>query len=240
MKRIGVLGGSSDQSTADYYGRLNRAVNQRLGGWNTADLIIASMNFAFSASCVHDGRWSELGAYLAREAAAVERAGASLLICTSNTLHLVADQIADAVTIPLLHIAEPTAAAITRRGMTRVALLGTKPVMSGRTLVERYERHGIEVMVPSPAQQDEVHRIIYDELCLGRITAASRGIYLSIIDDLASRGAAGVILGCTEIPLLVTQADRPDVPMFDTTGLHVEAAVDAALADQSAAVLAAS
>ena len=234
MKRIGILGGSSDQATADYYRRLNAAVNRRLGGWHTAELVITSMDFAFSEDCVRRGCWDEMAVYLADRAAALERAGADLLLCVSNTLHRVADRFTAAVRIPFLHIVDPTGEAIRRAGLPRVALLGTKPVMATDYLQRRYaERFGVETLVPEPADQEAIDRIIFDELCRGRLMPESRALYLRIIDDLAARGAQGVILGCTEIPLLVSQSDRPAFPMFDTTGLHVEAAVDIALASDS-------
>jgi aspartate racemase len=230
MKRIGILGGSSDQATADYYRRLNKAVNERLGGWNTAELIITSMNFAFSADCVRNERWEAMGDYLAGRALALEQGGADLMLCVSNTLHRVAERFMAGRKIPLLHIVDPTAEAIRKAGLRRVALLGTKPVMATDHLKRRYtERFGIEIMVPEPVEQDTIDAIIFDELCRGQFTPASKQTYLAIIDRLAARGAEGVILGCTEIPLLVAQEDRPGLPMFDTTGLHVEAAVALAL-----------
>ena len=230
MKRIGILGGSSDQATADYYRRLNQEVNRRLGGWHTAELIVNSMDFAFSAECVRNDRWDDLGAYLAGRAQALERAGAELLLCVSNTLHKAAPVFTAGVSIPFLHIVDPTASAIRARGLTRVGLLGTKPVMAADFLARRYfEKFGVEIVVPSPAAQDVVDRIIFEELCRSRFSEESKLIYLELLNDLRSGGAEGVILGCTEIPLLVNQADRPDLPMFDTTGLHVAAAVDMAL-----------
>jgi aspartate racemase len=230
MKRIGILGGSSDQATADYYRRLNTAVNERLGGFNTAEVLISSMNFALAERWVRQARWDEAGAYLADRAAALERAGADLLICVSNTLHRMEHVFTRGLGIPFLHIVEPTAAAIRARGLTRVALLGTKPVMAEEYLKRRYaERHGLEALVPDPDEQDHVDRIIFDELCRGRFLPESKARYLAIVDRLHAAGAQGVILGCTEIPLLIAQADRPDVPMFDTAGLHVAAAVDFAL-----------
>ncbi|HVJ53722.1 MAG TPA: aspartate/glutamate racemase family protein [Aliidongia sp.] len=231
MKRIGILGGSSDQATADYYRRLNKAVNDRLGGWNTAELVIVSMNFAFSADCVRHGKWDEMAAYLADRAVALERAGAEILICVSNTLHRVADRFTAGIEIPFLHIVDPTAAAIRAAGLGRVALLGTKPVMATDHLIGRYRRFGLDILVPPPEEQDLVDRIIFDELCRGQFTAQSKAAYLDIVDGLRARGAQGVILGCTEIPLLIEQADRPALPMFDTTGLHVDAVVDMALAE---------
>jgi aspartate racemase len=230
MKRIGILGGSSDQATADYYRRLNKAVNDRLGGWNTAELIISSMNFAFSVESLRNERWEELGIYLAERAQALERAGADLLICVSNTLHRVSDRFTRDLTIPFLHIADPTGAAIRNQGLKRVALLGTKPVMATDVLKRRYAtKYGIETLVPDPEEQDIVDRIIFDELCRGQFPSAAAQIYLDIIDRLKSQGAQGVILGCTEIPLLINQEHRPDFPMFDTTGLHVAAVVKIAL-----------
>ena len=231
MKRIGILGGSSDQATADYYRRLNRAVNERQGGWNTAELVISSMNFALAERWVRQGDWTAAGEYLAGRARALEAAGAELLLCVSNTLHRVAERFTQGLAIPFLHIVDPTAAAIRAAGLTRVALLGTKPVMATDFLKRRYqERFGVEVLVPAPAEQHEVDRVIFDELCRGRFLPASKARYLAICDALAAAGAEGVILGCTEIPLLLAQADRPGLPMFDTTALHVAAAVEQALA----------
>lgn len=230
LKRIGILGGSSDQATVDYYVRLNKSVNRREGGHNTAELIVSSMNFAFSAKCVIEGRWDELGLYLADRAVALEKSGADLIICVSNTLHKTAPAFTADVSIPFLHIVDPTARAIQRQGLKKVGLLGTKPVMSGTHISSRYEElFGIETIVPNEAGQELVDRIVFDELCAGVFTEASKTRYLEVMVDLKKRGAEGVILGCTEIPLLVKQEDWPDFPMFDTTGLHVEEAVDFAL-----------
>jgi aspartate racemase len=231
MKRIGILGGSSDQATADYYRRLNRTVNRRLGGWNTAEAIVNSMNFALAEDCVRHERWDVVGNYLAERAKALERAGAQVLICVSNTLHRAAPAFTAEISIPFIHIVDPTATAIRANGLSRVALLGTKPVMATDFLRRRYaDKFAITTLPPAPKEQDLVDRIIFDELCRGRFTAESKAVYLEIIDRLQAAGAEGVILGCTEIPLLICQADRPNLPMFDTTGLHVEAVVDFALA----------
>ncbi|MEH3116387.1 MAG: amino acid racemase [Methylorubrum populi] len=230
LKRIGILGGSSDQATVDYYVRTNKAIKDRLGGFNTAEILLSSMNFAFSAKCVIEGLWDELGAYLADRAVALERGGADLIICVSNTLHKTAPTFMAGVDIPLLHIVDPTARAIRRQGLKKVGLLGTKPVMSGTHVSSRYEAlFGIETIAPDVAGQDVVDRVIFDELCAGVFTEASRTAYLDVISGLERRGAEGVILGCTEIPLLLKQEHRPDFPMFDTTELHVENAVDFAL-----------
>ena len=231
LKRIGVLGGSSDQATAEYYRRLNQAVNAELGGWNTAELLINSMNFALAEWCVRNERWDEAARYLAERAAALESAGAELLICVSNTLHRVADAITAAVAIPFIHIVDPTAEAIRAAGLARVGLLGTKPVMATDFMQRRYrERFGIEVLVPEADEQELIDRIIFDELCRGRFTELAKSTYLGVIDRLAAAGAGGVILGCTEIPLLIKQTERPRLPLFDTTALHVAAAARMALA----------
>ncbi len=231
MKRIGILGGSSDQATADYYRRLNRAVNERLGGWNTAELLVSSMNFALAEDWVRRADWEAAGDYLTERARALEVAGADLLLCVSNTLHRVADRFTAGLGIPFVHIVDPTAAAIRAAGLSRIGLLGTKPVMATDYLKRRYrERFGIEILVPPAGEQDEVDRVIFDELCRGRFPPESKARYLAICDALAAAGAEGVILGCTEIPLLIGQPDRPRLPMFDTAALHVAAAVELALA----------
>lgn len=231
MKRIGILGGSSDQATADYYRRLNAATNERLGGWNTAEVLISSMNFALAERWVRNAQWDEAGAYLADRASALERAGADVLLCVSNTLHRMEHAFTRGLSIPFLHIVDPTANAIRAQGLARVALLGTKPVMAEDYIKRRYaERHGVEAISPTPDEQGVVDRIIFDELCKGRFLPESKATYLAIVDRMRAAGAQGVILGCTEIPLLISQPDRPDFPMFDTAGLHVAAAVDFALA----------
>lgn len=237
IKVIGILGGSSDQATAEYYRLLNDAVRARLGGWNTAEVIINSMNFALAEAWVRNGRWGEAGADLAARAAALERGGAELLICVSNTLHKVADVFTAGLRIPFLHIVDPTAAAIRAAGLRRVGLLGTRAAMAADShLSRRYrERFGIEVVVPEAEEQERVDRVIFDELCRGAFLPASRDAYLAIIERLRERGAEGVILGCTEIPLLVTQEHRPGFPMFNTTALHAEAAVAFALAPDAGA-----
>ena len=189
------------------------------------------MNFALAEAWVRGGEWDAAAAYLAGRAEALEAAGAELLLCVSNTLHRVADAFTARLTIPFLHIVDPTATAIRAAGLTRVGLLGTRPVMATDYLKRRYaERFGIEILVPPAAQQTEVDRIIFDELCRGRFLPESKARYLEIADELGGRGAEGIVLGCTEIPLLISQPDRPGLPMFDTAALHVAAAVSAALA----------
>ncbi|MGB5102482.1 MAG: aspartate/glutamate racemase family protein [Steroidobacteraceae bacterium] len=210
LRVVGILGGSSDQATADYYRRPNQAVQARLGGWNTAEVIINSMNFALAERWVRNDLWDEAAADLAVRARGLEAAGAELLICVSNTLH--------------------RCAGIFAAGLTRVGLLGTRPVMATDYLKRRYrDSFGVEILVPDEAGQDEVDRIIFDELCRGRFLPESRDRYLAIVDQLRAWGAEGIILGCTEIPLRIGQGDRPDIPMFDTAALHVGAVVDWAM-----------
>ena len=234
LKRIGILGGSSDQATSDYYTRLNAAVRLRLGGWNTAELIITSMNFAFSADCVRSGNWDAMADYLSDRARGLQAGGADVFLCVSNTLHKVADRFVASVDIPFLHIADSTGRDIQRQGLKKVSLLGTKQVMEGdhikRRLVDNFR---IETIVPTEEERTDVDRIIFDELCQGVFTESSKARYLQIVDRLAAEGAEGAILGCTEIPLLIAQADRPGHPMFDTTGLHVEEAVDFSIGTNS-------
>ncbi len=213
-----------------YYARLDKAANARLGGWNTAELILTLMNFAFSEECVRKGLWAEMAAHLADRAMALELGGTDLFLCVSNTLHRVADEFCAGVRMPFLHIADPTAAAIRARGLGRVGLLGTKPVLPADYMKQRCRQQGVEAIVPTAEEQDLVDRIICDELCKGVFSAEAKASYLKVIDAMADRGAQGMILACTEIPLLIVQEDRPTLPMFDTLALHVDAALEAALA----------
>lgn len=230
MKTIGLLGGMSDQATAEYYRQINAGVNARLGGWSTAEIIINSVNFAVIERCVRAGAWDEAGAYLAGKAQALERAGADLVLCVSNTMHRVADAFTADLSIPFLHIVDPTAAAIQAAGVKRVGLLGTKPVMESDYLRDRYAvLFGIEAVPPPDDEQNIVDRIIFDELVRGALKPQSKAIYLQIVDRMRAQGVEGVILGCTEICLLISQPDRPDIPFFDATTLHARHAVDLAL-----------
>ena len=230
MKTIGLLGGMSWESTVPYYRQINEAVKARLGGLHSARIVLYSVDFADIERLQHDGDWDAAGAVLAGAAQALARAGADFIVLCTNTMHKVAPAIDAATNIPLLHIADPTAAAIRRAGLSRVGLLGTRFTMEQAFYRGRLvERHGIEVLVPEPGDRERVHRVIYDELCLGRIIDASRDDYREIIADLVARGAQGVILGCTEIGLLVGEGDAA-VPVFDTARIHAEAAADWALA----------
>lgn len=227
---IGMLGGMSWESSAVYYRLANELVRERLGGLHSARIILASVDFADVERLQVAGRWEDAGRLLADAAKGVEAAGAELLLLCTNTMHKVADQVQAAVAIPLLHLADTTALAVRRAGLSTVGLLGTAFTMEQDFYRDRLAGHGLTVLVPPAAQRAEVHRVIYEELCLGVVRDESRRAYRAVIDGLAGAGAEGVVLGCTEIELLITAADSP-LPVFPTTRLHVEAAVDAALSD---------
>jgi aspartate racemase len=230
MLTIGMLGGMSWESSAHYYRLANELVRDRLGGLHSARCVLYSVDFAEIEHLQSSGQWEEAGRLLGQAAVAVQAAGADLLLLCTNTMHKVADQVQAAVTIPLLHLADATADAVTAAGPRTVGLLGTAFTMEQDFYRDRLSRHGLRVLVPEPPDRAEVHRIIYDELCLGEVREASRQTYRTIIARLVGAGAEGIILGCTEIELLISAADSP-VPVFPTTRLHVEAAIDAALSD---------
>ena len=229
MKVIGMLGGMSWESTAEYYRLANEVVRDRAGGLSSARVLLHSVDFAEIERMQADGAWEAAGTVLADAAAGLEAGGADLLILCTNTMHKVADQIEATTTIPFLHIADVTARAVRRAGLSRVGLLATAYTMEQDFLRRRLADHGLTVIVPGADDRAEVHRIIYDELCLGVVTEASREVYRGVLDRLVAAGAEGVILGCTEIELLVGPADST-VPLFPTTRLHIEAAVEAAMA----------
>ena len=229
MKTIGLLGGMSWESTVPYYRQINEAVKARLGGLHSAKIVLYSVDFAEVELLQHQGVWTAAGALLADAARALERAGADFIVLCTNTMHKVAPAIEAATNIPLLHIADSTAAAIRRAGLSCVGLLGTRFTMEQAFYRGRLaERHGIEVLVPEPDDRDRVHRVIYEELCLGRVDDASRAAYQDVMRRLVERGAQGIILGCTEISMLVGAQDA-SVPLFDTTAIHAAAAVELAL-----------
>lgn len=230
MKTLGLIGGMSWESTVPYYRIINERVRERLGGLHSAKLVLHSVDFAEIEMLQQRGDWRTAGTRLAAAARGLRLAGAEAIVLCTNTMHLVAPEIEAAVDIPLLHIADATAARIRAAGLARVALLGTRFTMEQAFYRERIEAAGIEVLVPDAVQRERVHRVIYDELCLGRIVDASRDDYRAIIVELVARGAQGVILGCTEIGLLVGEDDA-DVPLFDTARIHAEAAADWALVD---------
>ncbi|WP_429021700.1 aspartate/glutamate racemase family protein [Aeromonas allosaccharophila] len=230
MKCIGLLGGMSWESTVSYYQALNRGVRVKLGGLHSARVLLNSVDFAAIERLQHAGDWPATARLLAAEARKLQDGGADFLLIGTNTMHKVAPEIEAAIDIPLLHIADATAAKLQADGVTRVGLLGTRFTMEQDFYKGRLQdRFGLTVLVPDEAGRERVHRIIYDELCLGEIRASSRAEYLAIIAGLAAAGAEAVILGCTEIALLVGDA-RAAVPLYDTTAIHAEAAVALALA----------
>jgi aspartate racemase len=234
LKTIGLLGGMSWESTLPYYRTINRVVGGRLGGLHSARLVLYSVDFHDIERLQHADQWDEAGEILGTAGRALARAGADFLVLATNTMHRVAPAVEAAAGLPLLHIADPTAQRVRAAGLRRVGLLATRFTMEQEFYRGRLEsRHGLEVLVPSPADREAVHRIIYDELCLGRVLEASRARYQAVIASLRREGAEAVILGCTEIGLLLRPGDA-DLPMFDTTEIHAEAAAEHALAGQGA------
>lgn len=229
MKTIGLIGGMSWESTALYYRIINETVKARLGGLNSAKLILYSVNFDEIERLQRAARWDDAGAMMAAAAQSLERAGADLLVLCTNTMHNVAAHIEAAASIPLLHIADATGASIQRSGLRTIGLLGTAFTMEQAFYRDRLAtRFDLDVLIPEPDERSDVHRIIYDELCRGLVSEDSRARYREIIASLVERGAQGIIMGCTEITMLIGEADS-NVPLFDTTQLHAVAAVDAAL-----------
>ncbi|MGW4211111.1 aspartate/glutamate racemase family protein [Lentzea sp. NPDC004789] len=226
MLTIGMLGGMSWESSAEYYRLANVIVRERLGGLHSAKIVLHSVDFAEIERMQVEGRWDDAGKALADAAAQVEAGGADFLLLCTNTMHKVFDQVQAAVSIPMIHLGDTTAEAIKAAGLTAVGLLGTGFTMDQPFYRERLESHGLRVLLPSTEDRATVHRIIYDELCLGVVRDESRRAYQDVIARFD--GAQGVILGCTEIELLITQDDVP-LPVFPTTRLHVEAAVERAI-----------
>jgi len=229
MQTIGLIGGMSWESTIPYYKIINETVKARLGGLHSAKLVLHSVDFHEIERLQHAGDWEGAGRAMAAAARSIEAAGADFMVLCTNTMHKVAGAMEQAVAIPLLHIADPTAAAVRARGLGRVGLLGTRFTMEQDFYRGRLEdRHGLEVVVPDAADRAVVHRIIYEELCLGKVLEASRSEYRRIIQRLAGAGAEAVILGCTEIGLLI-DADHAEIPVFDTTRIHAVSAAERAL-----------
>ena len=230
QRTIGVLGGMSDKATGEYYRLLNRKINERLGGWDNGEIVIVSVNFGNIEWFVRNNRWEEANAYLADKVDRLERAGVDLVICVSNTMHRVVEPIMADREMPFIHIADPTGEAIRKAKIGCVGLIGTMPAMNSAELAKRYrERFGIEVALPAQADKDVIDKIIFNELVRGELREESKREYLRIIGELRRLGAEGVILGCTEIFLLISQDDLSDFLVFDTTELHVQAAVEAAM-----------
>ena len=229
MKTIGLLGGMSWESTLTYYSLINSGVRDALGGLHSAKIILYSVEFATIERLQNQGQWDKAGDLLANAAKKIESAGADCLLICTNTMHKVAAEVEAEISIPLIHIADATALAITSRRMTSVGLLGTRFTMEDDFYRGRLEKKfGITVYIPEDAERSMVHRVIYDELCCGTINNDSRKAFTRVVDRLAEKGAQAVILGCTEISLLIRQQDTP-IPLFDTTAIHAGAAVRFAL-----------
>lgn len=228
LRTIGLIGGMSWESTAIYYRLANELVRDRLGGLHSARIVMTSVDFAEVEELQATGQWDRAGELLVAEAARLEAAGADFLVLCTNTMHKVAGAIEESTSIPLLHLGDVTADAVRSAGLDTIGLLGTAFTMSQDFYRGRLESHGLQVLVPDDDDQDLVHRVIYDELCQGVVLEESRRAYVDIIDRLVARGAQGIVLGCTEIELLIAEGDLA-VPSFPTTRIHVEAAVDRAL-----------
>ncbi len=229
MKSIGLIGGMSWESTAEYYRIINEEVSKRLGKTHSAKIWLHSFDFEVINELQHSGRWDELTELMVDAGRKLEVAGASVVAICTNTMHRLAPAMEREFGVPLLHIGDATGEAVRRIGFDTVGLLGTEFTMTGDFLKKRlYDRYGIEVIIPGADGRKKVHDVIYDELVIGRFMDSSRKEFLGIIDELVSRGARGVILGCTEIPLLVRKKDT-DVPLFDTTSIHAMAIAEFAL-----------
>ncbi|MET4247225.1 amino acid racemase [Bradyrhizobium sp. LA6.7] len=234
QRTIGILGGMSNQATSEYYRMLNERLNQRLGNWDNGEIIIVSVNFGNIESFVRQGRWDAARDYLAEKVDRLERAGADIIVCVSNTMHRVVEPIMAERTTPFIHIADPTGAAIRKSGLSRIGLLGTTSVMCSEGLRQRYkDKFGIDIVVPVNADKEIVDRTIFNELVRRDLKESSKHEFLRVADNLRAQGAEGLILGCTEIFLLIGQADLPGFPVFDTTELHVGAIVEFAFANNS-------
>jgi aspartate racemase len=231
MKTIGLLGGMSWESTASYYKLLNEGIKARLGKFHSAKIVLVSVDFDEIEKLQSSGDWQQAARILVEAARNVERGGADFLLMCTNTMHKVAAEIADSISIPFVHIADTTAEALKKRALTQVGLLGTRFTMEENFYKARLlELHHIDVVVPNQSERKLVDRIIYDELCLGQINDEARQSFLNIIQTLSAQGAQAVILGCTEIALLV-QAQHTKVPLFDTAAIHAQCAIDMALKD---------
>jgi aspartate racemase len=229
MKTIGMIGGMSWESSLEYYRIMNQAVKEKLGGFHSAQCILYSVDFDDVEKMQHRGNWESLTRLMIEAAQNVKKAGAEFLVICTNTMHKMADAVQSAIQIPLLHIADVTADAVKQNGQSRVGLLGTKFTMEQDFYKGRLkDLHGIDVLIPEDDERQTIHDILYNELCLGEIRQLSREKFQSIIQNLVQRGAQGVVLGCTEIPLIVRQEDYK-IPLYDTTSLHALAAVEFAL-----------
>ena len=224
QRTLGIIGGMSWESTQSYYRLINEGIKAKLGNLHSADLLIHSVDFAPIGELQAQSKWKELGDVMVNSGERLQAAGAQGLLIATNTMHKVAEQVQAATNLPLIHIADATADAIKQQGLTKIALLGTQFTMTEDFYKQRLIDASLQVLIPDIDARAEVHRIIYDELCQGQLLASSRQYYTQVINELAAQGAEGVILGCTEIGLLISQADSP-IPVFDTTAIHAAAAV---------------
>lgn len=225
MKTIGLIGGMSWESTVSYYQQINQSIKQNLGGLHSAKIVMVSVDFAEIEALQHTGDWQKTAEILAKAAKSLEAAGADFFLICTNTMHKVADYVTQAVSIPLLHIADATGQQLVAEKISKVGLLGTKFTMEQDFYKQRIiDKFAVDVIVPTDEEQNLIHSVIYQELCLGKIQETSREAYLKIIQNLITRGAQGVILGCTEIGLLI-EKQHTNTPLFDTTHIHALAAV---------------
>ena len=232
QRTLGIIGGMSWESTQSYYRLINEGIKAKLGNLHSADLLIHSVDFAPISELQAQGKWEELGNIMVNSGKRLQAAGAQGLLIATNTMHKVAEQVQAATNLPLIHIADATADAIKQQGLTKIALLGTQFTMTEDFYKQRLIDASLQVLIPDTDARAEVHRIIYDELCQGQLLASSRQYYTQVINELAAQGAEGVILGCTEIGLLISQADSP-IPVFDTTAIHAAAAVQFLLGNEN-------
>ena len=228
MKRIGILGGTSPESTVSYYTRITREYTRRFGNYAYPEILIYSVSFQEFVDWQKAGDWEAMATKMKEDFQRLAAAGAQIGLIAANTLHHVFDEVEAESPIPLVHIVDATASAIREEGISRAGLLGTRYTMQGEFYVERLAKHGITALLPTLEEQDEIHRVIYEELTRGIIRPESKAHYLAVIEGLAQQGAEGIILGCTEIPLLV-RPEETSLPTFDTAILHADAALDAAL-----------
>ena len=232
QRTLGIIGGMSWESTQSYYRLINEGIKAKLGNLHSADLLIHSVDFAPIGELQAQGKWEELGDIMVNSGKRLQAAGAQGLLIATNTMHKVAEQVQAATNLPLIHIADTTANAIKQQGFTKIALLGTQFTMTEDFYKQRLIDASLQVLIPDIDARAEVHRIIYDELCQGQLLASSRQYYTQVINELAAQGAEGVILGCTEIGLLISRADSP-IPVFDTTAIHAAAAVQFLLGNEN-------
>ena len=232
MKNIGLIGGMSWESTAIYYQGINKGIAHRLGGLNSAQITLRSLNFSEIAELQSQEKWSEIADMVSQAALAIERAGADMVLITTNTIHKIANEITRNLSIPLVNIIDATAESLIQDRIETVGLLGTRFTMEQSFYKEKLKKeYGINVVVPECDDRERIHRIIFQELCLGDIRPASREAYLAIMQTMALKGAQGIVLGCTEIPMLIHQTHF-HLPIYDTTRIHIEKAIQLALSDQ--------